>query len=168
MGVGCVLNLFTSSSEMENEVIKYKMLRGLRKNSTLLYIEEYKKLYTFKTQYIANKIPKKWFTCYIKNCPASIIIEKISGKVVSCDENCMQANHPHQESMFKKMEIKNNIKEKCSKITLKRNSIREVYEEECAKTREPLLMPSYSKKWISLHRLKNEVLPRAPKSPCEY
>lgn len=147
--------------ELNSNDLIYKFVPGLRKNSNLLFVESENELYKLKDK--SAKYDR--YVCYQKECHVSVSIDVITKKCQKLNKKSHE--HGSQEEFIKKLELINNIKLKCENVNLKRHATREVFDSECLNHPDSAHLVQYKKLKRSLCYIKNQVLPKKPKSALE-
>lgn len=104
--------------------MNYKIIKGYRKSSNLLYTIDEHQLY-YKCKLMQNGI---YYVCRIKGCKAAVILQ---------EEGCLSKNktehcHDSQEHIYEELNVLNKIKDECNlPISVASESVRQIFNKNC-------------------------------------
>lgn len=142
----------------EDQIYEYELIPGFRASSKLLYIKDEEQI--FKYKYSRNNI--KYYYCYEKNCSAGVVVDL--NNTIYCRKSGKFQTHNHgpQGELFGKLEVINAIKCKVKKASIKRSSVRDIFDEQCKKFKEASNTIEYGRMRRQLFNIKKQKFPKSP------
>lgn len=139
-------------------LIEFKIVPGIRKNSKLLHIPSENQIYKYKYE----KNLTKYYVCYVKNCPVNVAVDFNNEQFCRKTSNIKAHNHHSQEDFIKKLKLINEIKSNCENVSLKRSNVREVFDETCKKFKNNNIQFGQMRR--NLYKIKNKIFPKSPRT----
>lgn len=139
-----------------NNLLTYQLIPGIRKNSKLLLIPNENQVYKYKYKSGFTT----YYTCYQKTCRVNVAVdlEDLCRKTTAINHN-----HGSEEEFINRLKLINSNKDNCDTVSLKRNNVREIFNDTC-KNKSSCTSIQYGKMRRHSQRIKNNFMPKSPSS----